>query len=304
VTSTRAAARLLTATLCLVVAAACAHPGPSHPPGTPPTTAPAPGAALVEWTAGGGLCPQGLCSSAARISTDGTWTATNGPTTTSGRLDAATTAELNRRVRTQVDTLATLERSDGLCPSAYDGSDITVTFHVGGRAVTVSNCDQADPANSRVIPGDNALLVYTSGLVAGLGRTPPSTDRPLVEWHSEGGHCLPGACPAQQARISEDGSWVATSGTTTTNGRLDAATTAELNRRVRTQTGTLAALERSTGGCPSAYDGRDIGFTFHVGTRTVTATNCDQRDPRNNRAVPGDNALLLYTTQVIAGLFH
>jgi hypothetical protein len=300
VTRTRAVARLATATMCLVAVVACTRPGPGHPPGsTTPTTAPA-ATVLVEFTAVGGFCAPPGCDRGATIRSDGTWVTTQRGVPAEGRLDAAATAALTDRIRRQVGTLATLKPSPGVCPVAYDGQNLTYSFHVGPKVVTVTNC-APDPRDSKVVPGDNALLLYIDQLIRGLGRTPPPTGAALVEWSSTGGDCRVGVC-SRTARISADGSWVATDMGRSSSGRLDPATTAELTRRISAEVATLATLKPSDGECPANYDGQNLTFTFHAGDVVESVTNCAP-DRRDAKVVPGDNALLLYTTGVIAALF-
>jgi hypothetical protein len=280
--------RLFAVTLLALAAGACTHPGPGpgHPPGTPPTTTPPRPTALVEWTREGGLCLPMTCNHSARINSDGSWTKIDGDVATAGTLDPAATAELTRRIQTQVGTLSTLERHSNGCAAAYDGQDDTYTFHAGRRDVKVSTCEF-------VIPGDNALLLYTAKVIAGLRQGPPPTGKLLVEYHESGGHCRE-TCPEQTATIGTDGAWSATSGPTATNGQLSPAATAELSRRVTAEVRTLSALGPSNG-CPSAYDGRDIEFTFHVQGRDVKVSNCTKDF--------GDNALLAYVGGIIEGFF-
>jgi hypothetical protein len=129
--------------------------------------------ALVRWTATGGRCDPLLCSQSVTIKADGSWSALRGSIdlanvpSRQGRLDEAATAELRQRVGAGLDSLATLAPSDGLCPSAYDGRDITYRLFVEGRGRRVSNC-------TRVIPGDNELLLYLRDIVTPIADSVPS----------------------------------------------------------------------------------------------------------------------------------
>jgi hypothetical protein len=303
----RTAARLLVAATVLITIGACTNPGPgggpphtSHPPGTRPTSKPPvtrpdpPAGTLLEYTASGGLCPDAQCGVKVTVYRSGAWHGSAGSREIDGQLDPATTRELASRIQRQVGTLADLPTGPELCPVAYDGSAITITFQSGGSPVTVTNCDQQDPGNNVEIPGTNPLLQYTVRFVTNLVRPQPTPSRTLVQYHESGGHCME-TCPEERAEIFSDGRWVATSGSTRTSGRLDSATLAELTRRIQTQAGTLANLPPSTG-CPSHYDGRDIEITFTVGSRTVEVTNC--------KSDFEGNALLDYTQELIAGFFE
>jgi hypothetical protein len=209
---------------------------------------------------------------------------------TGGRLDAAALASLQEQIRSQAATLSTLPRHDGGCPSAYDGSDLRYTYHLGaGRTVAVSNCD-------RVIPGGNALILYTDRLLAGLDEVPLPDAPILVEWSASGGECLPELrlC-TRTARILASGRWDTTKMEVPAHGQLDAATTAALAERIRTEVKTLGSLPPATGGCPSAYDGSDITFTFRPDGPPVSVSNC-------TRELDG-NPLLDYTGELVASLF-
>jgi hypothetical protein len=293
VRNTRAVARLLAAIVCVVAVAACTGPGPGGPRTTtskPPVTRP-PDTVLLNYTATGGNCPEGLCGARVTISRNGAYHAVNGTRQADGQLDAATLRTLTGRIESEIGSLANLEPAPALCPSAYDGSDITITFHVRPAPVSVTNCDQTDHSKNREIPGTNPLLVYTTRLVSSLLTIPPATDKLLVEYHESGGHCRE-TCPEVRATITTNGGWTATSGPTSTSGTLDTRATADLSQRIRTQVGSLASLPPSTG-CPSHYDGRDIEISFHVDGRVVTVSNC-------TKTLDG-NPLLDHTRELIAG---
>lgn len=135
-------------------------------------------------------------------------------------------------------------------------------------------------------------------------RTPPTTTAPaapLVRWASQGGMCPADQC-STVVTIARDGTWHAEQRGTTTEGHLDPATLRTLTRSVDTGVGSLADLKPGT--CPLAYDGPSLTVTFSTGDRTVTVTNCDGRDPRNNKEIPGDNPLLLQTSRVVAGILR
>ena len=113
-----------------------------RPDHTPPAVAPAPGSALLaSRTLSGGLCADGPCGSGLRVRVDGgyeAWRATQRFTGTLGE----------DRLRTLVQALPAshlhvtkkVERS---CPSAADGSDLTIRYldPTDGRQVSVSSCD-------------------------------------------------------------------------------------------------------------------------------------------------------------------
>jgi hypothetical protein len=283
VNTLRAVARLLAIAVvgAAAVAACTVHPPPKTT--TTTTTAPKPSTgALVEWTRTGGMCPAELCSARVSIAADGRYTVQNGVNRGEGRLDAATTSQLNERVRRELGTLADLQPSRG-CPSIYDGNDITYRFTVDGRVTAVSNC-------TKVIPGDNALLLYTQGIVQQL-LARVSARQPVVEWSARGGLCPWGLCQ-QAVTIYTDNSWHAVNGTNQRDGVLDAAVGQELRARISAEIGSLASLPPSTGGCPSAYDGSDLTYRFTIGGRVTEVSNC-------TRVVPGDNALLRYVDSIV-----
>jgi hypothetical protein len=122
---------------------------------------------LVEWSAIGGLCPWGDCSQSVTIDWHGTWRATNGSNRREGSLDPVTVAQLRDHILAGLDSLATLEPTDGLCPSNHDGSDITYALYVDGRGREVSNC-------RHVLPEDNQLLRFVQGVVTPIIATVPN----------------------------------------------------------------------------------------------------------------------------------
>jgi hypothetical protein len=139
----RAAVRLAVATVALAAVSACQNPGPG--PGHPTTsgTRPSDDKILVEYYERGGHCREICPEERATINADGSWAATSGPVATNGTLTAAQLAELKDLIQTQARRLNSLPPSnDDICPSAYDGRDIDITFHTSGREVTVSNCDK------------------------------------------------------------------------------------------------------------------------------------------------------------------
>jgi hypothetical protein len=169
----RVSTRLLTALVCVAAAGACTNPGPGDPPTTkpsttkPPVTAPAPGP-LVEYSASGGMCIDRVCGVEVTIHRDGTWQATRGTRQADGRLEPSTVGQLSARIEREIHTLADLKPAPELCPEAYDGSNLTFSFHTGTTSVTVTNCDRDNPANNREIPSTNALLLSTTRLVNSL----------------------------------------------------------------------------------------------------------------------------------------
>ena len=292
----RVSIRLVIAGVCLVVIAGCTHgPGrPPHPtrPSMPTTTKPT-APVLVDYHASGGMCPPSQCGTDVTIYRDGAWHGRFGDRVVDDRLHARTLGELVQRVDGQIGTLRDLKPSGGLCPSAYDGSDITVTFHAGSTSTTVTNCDQRNPANSREIPGDNPLLRYTSELIFFLMvEDAHDPGRILVDYHESGGHCQQ-ACPEERVTIGADGIWTATVGPTSTSGVLSARAISELERQMHGGIPTLAGLPASSG-CPSAYDGRDIEITFWIAPlvgEDISVSNCDKDFE--------GNAFLDYTLQLV-----
>lgn len=293
--NTRVITRLVGAVLCLVAVGACTH-GPGRPPRTT-TTLPPPDArnVLIEYKASGGMCPDAMCGAKVTILRNGAYHLTSGSRESDGQLDAATARDLTQRVDSQLSTLFHLPPGPELCPSAYDGSDITIMFSGQGEDnfVRVTNCDPTDHSRNVAIPGTNPLMQYSTQLIAGLLYPAPAPSKLLVEYHESGGRCRE-MCPVENATIGADGAWNATSGATATSGQLDKATLDELTRRIRAGAAGLTGLPPSTG-CPSAYDGRDITITFSVDGRTVAVSNCDKR-------IAG-NPLVDYTTQLVNTFF-
>jgi hypothetical protein len=275
----RVSIRLFIAGVGLVVIAGCTR-GPGNPthttrPSNPTTTKPT-APVLVDYHASGGLCPVRRCGTDLTIYRNGAWHARFDGRVADGQLHARTLGDLIQRVDGQIGTLRDLKPTGGLCPSAYDGSDITVTFHAGRTSITVTNCDQRNRANSREIPGDNPLLRYTTQLIPFLSvEDAPTPGRILVDYQESGGDCRE-ICPEERVTIGSDGIWTATTGPTSTSGVLSASAISELERRMYEGVPTLAGLPASSG-CPSAYDGRDIEITFRTDLERVTSvSNCDK----------------------------
>ena len=91
----------------------------------------------------GGECPTGTCSSRFDVYRDGRVERPDGPPQ---QLDAATLGRLHAQVE-GADWEAILARPfTGECPTAYDGQEITYTFHAVGGPVTIASCSvQIDP---------------------------------------------------------------------------------------------------------------------------------------------------------------
>jgi hypothetical protein len=169
VSITRVSIRLVVAAAALVVLGACTH-GPGKPSRTTTTTTVPRGIVLIEYTASGGMCPDDLCGAKVTIYRDGAYHLSVGTREADGQLDAKAARDLTRRVDSQFATLFRLPPGPELCPSAYDGSDITIRFHAEGEDNfwTVTNCDPNDRSRNVEIPGDNPLLRYTTQVIADL----------------------------------------------------------------------------------------------------------------------------------------
>ena len=289
----RATTRLLVGAVCLAAVAACTH-GPPRPPQPtkPPTTKPPAMTVLIEYKASGGMCPVDMCGADVTIYRSGAWHSSVGSRESDGQLDATVARDLAQRVDSQIASLADLPDGPELCPSAYDGSDITITFHAGRTSTTVTNCDEKDRSRNVEIPGRNPLLRHTTELIGSLLYDTPTPGKNLVEYHESGGHCRE-ICPEENVTIGTDGAWTATSGPMSTSGTLNGRQLADLQRQIQAGVGTLAGLPPSTG-CPSAYDGRDVEITFADGRQNVSVSNCEKDFE--------GNALLDYTTQLVDGL--
>lgn len=300
----RALARLLAVSAAVLALGACTDPDPHHPPGTRPTTTttrptttttgpvmPGPNEVSLSWRSSGGDCFT-PCAQAARVDRDGRWVVDSGGLVTRGKLTDAQLADMRTQIQRGFSSLTELGHHDGGCPQNYDGSNLDYTYQYTDMYIAVSNCD-------RVIPGGNALILWTDRLLAGLPKVPIASRAVLVDWSSIGG-----LCPVDMdvcyrvARIQENGRWDAVDRGRPIGGQLDAATTATLATRVRVEVPTLASLPPSDqpGLCPSAYDGSDITFTFHVDFQQTTVSNCTKK-------IPGGNALLEYTGGIVAAFY-
>jgi hypothetical protein len=141
-------------------AVACTDPGTSRTVGGEPQVGvPADSTGeVVRYRSIGGNCLYARCSPDLRIARDGSWTMTRGVPVTagSGQLDEATSTELNTKVDSGIDGLASLPTREGPCPVAQGASEIVISVTGGGRTVTVSNCT--------VTFGQDELIAYVRSL--------------------------------------------------------------------------------------------------------------------------------------------
>lgn len=129
-----------------------------HPPGSSaPSTSTATTDVILRWTAEGGLCPDGrVCAAGYEIRADGTWTSTTD--TSRGTLGGDLLKELTDAMSDGVASLRSLRKKDvRSCPSAADGSDITVTFETAQGPVTISNCDVIFDVDNPVLAAWNRV---------------------------------------------------------------------------------------------------------------------------------------------------
>ena len=100
------------------------------------------GGPLVTVEAHGGHCIGGECRSTITIGRDGRVTGERGGKTLDGRLTDALLQPLAGAVDATDFVAITAVPFDGVCPIAFDGQELTYTFHpVGRAAVTFSNCE-------------------------------------------------------------------------------------------------------------------------------------------------------------------
>jgi hypothetical protein len=259
----RIAVRCAVLVLGVTVLGACVHP-PKGPPPTRPTTTttkPATAEILFEYRASGGLCPDTACGTTMTFRRDGSYHLMQGQQERDGQAHRFVLINLIAQMEEGLDTLADLPKRTGPCPSASDGSDITITFHAGGETVTVSNC--AQPRSESVeIPGDSELLQSVSEVVRDPEFQP--VPRPaFFQYQERGGVCLDTPCAEEHVDLFMDGKWNATLGTRSASGTLDVPTMVEVWRLVleelaKEQPLAFAPAEE----CTYATGGREVLVTF------------------------------------------
>ena len=94
----------------------------------------------IEWR--GGLCPYGGCSTTLNVGSDGAYRFSEGDGTEStGFTDAALSSELSDAIaRADFDAVRVRGFTE-TCPTAYDGQEITYTFHGPAGDETMSTCE-------------------------------------------------------------------------------------------------------------------------------------------------------------------
>ena len=158
----KAQRRALALSACVVaplVFGACeAAPDRSPAPPRAPTDQ-TPDAELASLSTSGGLCvaddPAGQpCGSTFAVLAGGTWVASSGER---GMLTSSSMA----RLRGAIDEteIAPVEPFTGTCPTAYDGSEVTVTYVRSGQRVEVASC-------SWVLDTDDVLMRTLTDLQA------------------------------------------------------------------------------------------------------------------------------------------
>ena len=111
---------------------------PNNQPASP-SPAPAP---LLKIIMTGGLCPYGGCSVELDIDSDGAFTVREGGALMQqGVTDKARISHLIEYVnKANFNTIKAQPFTD-ICPAAYDGSEMTYTFHTSHGVETISSCE-------------------------------------------------------------------------------------------------------------------------------------------------------------------
>jgi hypothetical protein len=104
----------------------------------PPTLPPS---LLLKITKTGGLCPYGGCREELILYSDGSYTLTEGDTLTQqGIVDKPLISQLiNYIERANFNQIKAQPFTD-ICPTAYDGSEITYTFYTSQGVEAISSC--------------------------------------------------------------------------------------------------------------------------------------------------------------------
>lgn len=124
-----------------------AEPAPSASTAPTTTTDAAPttttaASTLLTVKLSGGMCVQGQCWAVREIAEDGSYVTADGTgAQNSGTLDAALLAELKAQIAQADFAQIKAQPFTGTCPIAYDGQEVTYTFHTARGEETFSNCE-------------------------------------------------------------------------------------------------------------------------------------------------------------------
>ncbi len=163
---TTALRRLCTGSLTVLVAlcvGGCANADPvtrAAPPTTSaPTSAPDdPGALLAELVVQGGMCVAGSCGFEFTVLQDGRWHASGAAEAPddAGTLEDGQLEEL--RTAVAETTLGAAPPFTGTCPTAYDGTELVVSWRGDGERRSASSCEVAFPPQDPLPTTLRALL--------------------------------------------------------------------------------------------------------------------------------------------------
>lgn len=126
-------------------ASAAPSPSPSSVPipstnAAPTTTTVAP--TLLSMKLSGGFCQYGQCWAVREIAEDGSYVVADGTgAQNSGTLDPTLLTELKAQIEQADFAEIKAQPFTGTCPIAYDGQEVTYTFHTAQGEHTFSNCE-------------------------------------------------------------------------------------------------------------------------------------------------------------------
>jgi hypothetical protein len=220
----------------------------------------APGAVVFSLGSGGGLCPDGPCSSTRKFYGDGRFSGGG----YEGKIDAA----LVRKVATEV------ARADfggikskpfkGTCPTAYDGQEVTYTFpRPGGGSESLGSC-QYDLDDKH--PLFKAVSAAFDASERALQAAEPYT---LLEFKRRSGECYDGTERCQNEdniAIQNDGSVSAyqTGTGPATNAKIDPALATALQAAIAKADFKALSAKPFTGECPRASGGKEDYYRFYT----------------------------------------
>ncbi|KAF0109578.1 MAG: hypothetical protein FD147_2180 [Chloroflexi bacterium] len=152
--------KILPIILMLFLLAACETPATQFPSPTetivhtsPETPVPHPvltSALLLKITMTGGLCPYGGCHVELILDSEGGFTLKEGVAQTQqGDIDQARFSKLTEYIDTANFNKIRSHSFTDICPTAYDGQEMTYTFYTSQGVETISSCevviDDQDP---------------------------------------------------------------------------------------------------------------------------------------------------------------
>jgi hypothetical protein len=96
---------------------------------------------LLKITRTGGLCPYGGCHQELILDTEGAYTLTDGDTLTQqGIIDKSKISQLAEVINHANFNQIKAQPYTGICPTAYDGSEVTYTFCTSKGIESISSC--------------------------------------------------------------------------------------------------------------------------------------------------------------------